>query len=44
VLNLYFTPEKLTDNALIFNKNQMKEWWIKGYNYAKNKNESNPLP
>jgi NTE family protein len=44
VLNLYFTPEKLTENALIFNKNQMKEWWIKGYNYAKNKNESNPLP
>lgn len=44
VLNLYFTPEKLTDNALVFNKNQMKDWWLKGYNYAKNKNESNPLP
>jgi NTE family protein len=38
-LNLYYTPTKLTDNALIFNKIEMKKWWIQGYDYAKNKSE-----
>lgn len=38
-LNLYYTPIQLTDNALIFNKEKMKEWWIEGYEYAKNKSE-----
>jgi NTE family protein len=38
-LNLFYTPTKLTDNALIFNKNKMKEWWHQGYEYAQNKNE-----
>jgi NTE family protein len=38
-LNLYYTPTQLTDNALIFNKDKMKDWWQKGYQYAKNKSE-----
>lgn len=38
-LNLYYTPTKLTDNALIFNKNEMKKWWEQGYEYAQNKSE-----
>ena len=36
-LNLYYTPVKLTNNALIFNKSVMKEWWKQGYEYAQNK-------
>ncbi|MGQ7947648.1 patatin-like phospholipase family protein [Flavobacterium sp. WC2509] len=39
-LNLYNTPTKLTNNALIFNKQQMKKWWKNGFNYAKNKSEN----
>jgi predicted patatin/cPLA2 family phospholipase len=38
-LNLYFTPTKLTDNSLVFNKVQMAEWWQQGYDYAKMKNQ-----
>lgn len=38
-LNLYYTPIKLTDNALVFNKKHMKEWWDNGYQYAQNKSE-----
>lgn len=38
-LNLYHTPIKLTDNALIFNKKQMKKWWHDGFEYAQNKSE-----
>jgi predicted patatin/cPLA2 family phospholipase len=38
-LNLYYTPTQLTDNALIFNHEKMKDWWHKGYEYAKNKSE-----
>lgn len=36
-LNLYYTPIKLTNNSLIFNKEKMKKWWIEGYEFAKNK-------
>lgn len=46
-LNLYYTPIKLTDNALVFNKAKMKEWWHQGYEYAQNKSEimsENKLP
>lgn len=46
-LNLYHTPIKLTDNALIFNKKQMKKWWHDGFEYAQNKSEvmsENKLP
>ena len=38
-LNIYYTPIKLTDNALIFNKKEMRKWWIQGYEYAQNKSE-----
>lgn len=46
-LNLYYTPTKLTNNALIFNKKKMKNWWLQGYEYAQNKSEimsDNKLP
>ena len=36
-LNLYHTPIKLTDNSLIFNKEQMTMWWKQGFEYAKHK-------
>jgi NTE family protein len=38
-LNLYYTPTKLTNNALIFNKKKMKKWWQLGFIYAQNKSE-----
>jgi predicted patatin/cPLA2 family phospholipase len=38
-LNLYYTPTKLTNNALIFNKKSMKKWWEEGYEYAQNKSD-----
>ncbi|QBZ98086.1 patatin-like phospholipase family protein [Flavobacterium sangjuense] len=38
-LNLYYTPTTLTDNALIFDKRKMKQWWKQGFEYAKNKSE-----
>ena len=33
-LNIYYTPTKLTENSLVFNKKLMKEWWKQGYDYA----------
>ena len=36
-LNLYYTPIKLTDNALIFNEKEMQKWWEQGYEYAHHK-------
>ncbi|MBC3758879.1 patatin-like phospholipase family protein [Hyunsoonleella sp. SJ7] len=38
-LNLYYTPSKLTENSLIFNKKLMRSWWQQGWDYAKNKCE-----
>lgn len=38
-LNLYYTPSKLTENSLIFNKKLMRSWWQQGYDYAKAKSE-----
>lgn len=38
-LNLYYTPSKLTENSLIFNKKLMTSWWQQGWDYAKNKCE-----
>lgn len=38
-LNLYYTPTSLTTNALIFNKDKMRQWWHEGYEYAQNKSE-----
>lgn len=39
-LNLYYTPSKLTENSLIFNKKLMVSWWKQGYNYAKTKHST----
>ncbi|MFD2697210.1 patatin family protein [Mesonia sediminis] len=36
-LNLYYTPSKLTENSLIFDKKLMSEWWQQGYLYAQKK-------
>jgi predicted acylesterase/phospholipase RssA len=33
-VNLYYLPEKLTDNVFIFNKEQMSGWWKMGYDLA----------
>ena len=38
-LNLYYTPSKLTENSLIFNKKLMTKWWQQGYEYAARKAE-----
>lgn len=40
-LNLYYTPSKLIDNSLIFDKELMTRWWQQGYEYAKIKSEEN---
>jgi predicted patatin/cPLA2 family phospholipase len=36
-LNLYYTPSKLTENSLIFNKKHMTTWWKQGFDYAEAK-------
>jgi predicted patatin/cPLA2 family phospholipase len=36
-LNLYYTPVSLTNNSLIFDKNNMEQWWKDGFDYAKNR-------
>ncbi|MFS4481763.1 patatin-like phospholipase family protein [Hyunsoonleella sp. 2307UL5-6] len=39
-LNLFYTPSKLTENSLIFNKKLMTSWWEQGWEYAKLKSEN----
>lgn len=36
-LNLFYTPTKLTENSLVFNKKLMKGWWQLGFEYAEEK-------
>ncbi len=36
-LNLYYTPSKLTENSLVFNKKLMTNWWQQGFDYAAQK-------
>lgn len=36
-INFYFTPHQLTDNPLIFDTEQMTQWWQEGYEFAKSK-------
>lgn len=36
-LNLYYTPSKLTENSLIFDKKLMSNWWRQGFDYAAKK-------
>lgn len=47
-LNMYYTPIDLTDNALIFNKIKMSQWWEQGFQCAMRKSETlelkNSLP
>ncbi|WGK64808.1 patatin-like phospholipase family protein [Croceiramulus getboli] len=38
-LNLYYTPSKLTENSLIFNKKLMTNWWQQGWDYARDKHQ-----
>lgn len=33
-LNTYFTPTRLTENSLYFNKKLMTDWWAQGRSYA----------
>lgn len=33
-LNLYYTPTKLTENSLIFDKKLMRNWWQRGFDAA----------
>jgi predicted patatin/cPLA2 family phospholipase len=37
-INFYYTPYQLTDNPLIFDAEQMTQWWKEGYEFAKSKN------
>jgi predicted patatin/cPLA2 family phospholipase len=34
-INFYYTPRKLTNNSLVFNKEAMNDWWKEGYESAK---------
>lgn len=36
-LNTYFTPTRLTENSLYFNKDLMRQWWAQGITYAQNR-------
>ncbi len=38
-LNLYYTPTKLTENALIFSKRLMEKWWQEGFDHAKKRHQ-----
>lgn len=40
-INFYFTPRHLTDNPLLFDKDQMAAWWQEGYEFAKSKKPVN---
>lgn len=37
VINFYYTPTILTTNSLIFDREQMTNWWQRGFKYAKRK-------
>ena len=39
IINFYYTPTVLTTNSLIFEKENMTQWWQRGFDYAKYKNE-----
>lgn len=38
-LNTYFTPTRLTENSLYFNKRMMAGWWAQGKEYAAERSE-----
>ena len=37
-INFYYTPTQLTENPLIFDPEQMSQWWKEGYEFAKSRN------
>ena len=37
-INFYYTPRQLTDNPLIFDPEEMTQWWKEGYDFAKSRN------
>lgn len=39
-LNTYFTPTRLTENSLYFNKKLMADWWSQGKAYAEKRNQT----
>lgn len=39
-IRIRYTPYKLTDNSLIFNKEQMLKWWQDGYDFGRKENMS----
>lgn len=39
IINFYYTPTVLTTNSLIFEKEKMTDWWQRGFNFAKFKDE-----
>ena len=41
-LNLYYTPTRLTENSLVFNKKLMTKWWQQGFSYAEEKFAASP--
>ncbi|MDB3862314.1 patatin-like phospholipase family protein [Flavobacteriaceae bacterium] len=38
-LRMFYTPEILTSNSLVFNKSQMKKWWQMGFEYSQSKSK-----
>jgi len=42
-IRIRYTPYKLTDNSLIFNKEQMLKWWELGYLYGRQDNMSKKI-
>ncbi len=38
-LTTYYTPVRLTENSLVFNKEAMKSWWEQGFEYARERDE-----
>lgn len=37
-INIYYTPYRLTENSLVFDKEEMLKWWQEGYINAKSGN------
>ncbi|MFT5886088.1 MAG: NTE family protein [Arcticibacterium sp.] len=40
-INFYYTPSQLTTNPLVFDPEQMTQWWKEGYEFAKAMNPEN---
>ncbi|NPV12826.1 MAG: patatin-like phospholipase family protein [Ignavibacteria bacterium] len=42
-LRIRYTPYKLTDNSLMFDKEQMIKWWNEGYEWGRKDNQSQKI-